>query len=276
LKEDYLMSQEPARGNEPTFQRIENLVIFKQVGVKIAMDHVSDDEYFNWLNTISENLPGLVDHAQIAEKPDARTNPPLNTGVYYDTDSYDLLETGSLLRTSCNKITHAFCAFKVARDAKGMRKDHRYMFQGDEKRLIQEDPTQPAAVALVRAMLSRKDEVTPGPYLLEHYGITPDMVSPVLKIDNRRFGFYVWLDNEDALRCSLDRANVSGLRHPDRHGQFSEVELALYPRVKEHVAQDSRVGQLFDVLKDSLVKTFGVAVTNDIKYQRAATALHLR
>jgi hypothetical protein len=270
------MLQEPARGNEPTFQRIENLVIFKQIGVKIAMDHVSDDEYFNWLNTISENLPGLVDHAQIAEKPDARTNPPLNTAVYYDTDSYDLLETGSLLRTSCNKITHAFCAFKVARDAKGMRKDHRYVFQGDEKRLIQEDPTQPAAVALVRDMLGRKDEATPGPYLLEHYGITPDMLSPVLKIDNHRFGFYVWLDNQDALRCSLDRATVSGLRHPDRHGQFSEVELALYPRVKEHIAQDPRVDQLFNILKDSLVKTFAVAVTNDIKYQRAATVLHLR
>jgi hypothetical protein len=270
------MLQDPTTGDEPTFQRIENLVIFKQTGVKIAMDHVSDDEYFNWLDTLSENLPKLVEQAQIAEKPDARTNPPLNTAVYYDTDAYDLLETGSLLRTSCNKITHAFCAFKVTRDVKGMRKDHRYVFQGDEKRLIQEDPTQSAAVALVRDVLGRKDELTPGPYLFEQYGITPDLLSPVLKIDNRRFGFYVWLDKEDALRCSLDRANVTGLRHPDRHGQFSEVELALYPRVKEHVARDPRVGQLLHTLKDSLAKTFGVAITNDIKYQRAASVLGLR
>jgi hypothetical protein len=270
------MSQDPAAGDEPTFQRIENLVIFKQTGVKIAMDHVSDDEYFNWLDQMSDHLPQVVEQAQIAEKPDARTNPPLNTAVYYDTEDYKLLETGSLLRTSCNKITHAFCAFKVTRDKNGMRKDHRYVFQGDEKRLIQEDPTQPAAAVLVRDVLGRKDEMTPGPFLFEYYGITPDLLSPVLKIDNRRFGFYVWLNKEDALRCSLDRADVSGLRHPDRHGQFSEVELALYPRVKEHMARDPRVGQLLAALTDSLAKTFGVAITNDIKYQRAANVLGLR
>ena len=270
------MDQNQPSADDRVFQRIENLVVFKQVGRKIAVDEVSDSQYFGWLDSISEDIDKLVTGSQIAEKPDARAEPPLNTAVYYDTDDYALLETGSLLRTSCNKITHAFCAFKLAQDASGVRKDHRYVFAGDEKKLIQDDPTQPAAVELVRNVLGRKHEANPGPYLYEHYGITPDMLSPVLKLDNRRYGFYVWLDKQDALRCSLDRVAVTGLRHPDRAGEFSEVELAIYPRIADEVANDPRVGQLLEVLEESLNTTFGVERTSEIKYQRGARVLALR
>jgi hypothetical protein len=270
-----MMSTDANANDEAVFRRIENLVIFKQTGEKIDMDTVSDDQYFAWLDSMIDSIGNLVNGAEIAEKPDARSNPPLNTAVYYDTEDYALLGTGSLLRTSCNKITHAFCAFKLARNDEGVRKDHRYMFAGDEKKLIQDDPTQPAAAALVRDVLGRDSEATPGPYLYEHYGITPEMVSPVLRLDNYRYGFYVWLDKKDALRCSLDRASVTGLRHPDREGKFSEVELAVYPRISEDVASDPRVQQLMAVLSNSLKETFGVETTRMIKYQRAASVLGL-
>ena len=39
---------------------------------------------------------------------------PLNTAIYYDTPELAIMPTGALLRTSCNKITRAFCAFKAA------------------------------------------------------------------------------------------------------------------------------------------------------------------
>src|SRR5688500_3250933 len=94
------------------YERRDALVIFNQLGVKVSIDAVDKTAYFSWLDRISERIGVLVATAQIAEKPNARSEPTLNSAVYYDTARRDLLTTGALLRTSCNRITHAFCAFK--------------------------------------------------------------------------------------------------------------------------------------------------------------------
>ncbi len=222
--------------------------------------------------TVGDRVPG----ARIVEKEHARQAPPLNTAIYYDTEDYRILRTGALLRTSCNKITHAFCAFKAAQDENHVRRDHRHVFDGEEKATIQAAPDSPEAVAVVQRLLARTDIQHPGLHLEETYGIPRTELIPTVKLDDLRYTLFVWLDKRDALRCSIDRATVSNLRLPEAERverPASEVELAIYPRVEPEIARDQRVVELFNVLSENLCARFDTKVTSDIKYQRSATAL---
>jgi hypothetical protein len=110
----------------------------------------------------------------------------------------------------------------------------------------------------------------------ERYGIEGSALSPAICLDDLRYTFFVWLDERDALRCSIDRYHVTDLRRPEAERQrmpISEVELAIYPRIDPEVARDPRVVELLDTLSGALCERFGVAVTTDIKYQRSARAL---
>lgn len=254
----------------------DDVVIFNQLACKIPMDGVANDAYYAWLDAMKSKIGGLVPGAEIAEKPAAREAPPLNTAIYYDTPDRRILPTGALLRTSCNKITHAFCAFKMAEDAGSVRKDHRYVFQDEEKRTIQQEPDGPAAVAIVKRLLRRTDLVHPGTFLRETYGIAGEDLSPSIRLDSLRYTFFGWLDRRDALRCSIDRYDVVDLRSRsgDRVSRpVAEVELAIYPRISREVAADPRVPAFIAALKDALCRDFSTAVTSDIKYQRSAQAL---
>jgi hypothetical protein len=262
--------------DQPVFSKRADVVVFNQLAMKIEMDDVTNDEYFAWLDDMTREIGAAVTNAQIAEKEQARTSPPLNTAVYYDTEDYRILPTGALLRTSCNRITHAFCAFKLAQDEHSVRRDHRYVFDGEEKRTIQQAPTSPQAVAIVRRLLRRKDIEHPAIFLERHYGILGEDLFPALALGDLRYTFFVWLDGRDALRCSIDRAEVWDLRVPDGERErkpVSEVELAIYPRIDPEIARDVRVVELIRILSDSLQRRFEVQVTTDIKYQRAAKAL---
>jgi hypothetical protein len=263
---------------DPVYERSGNFVVFQQLGVKIALDAVSNQEYYGWLDEMIANVGSVVPGAEIVEKPQARVSPPLNTAIYYDTADYQILPTGALLRTSCNKITHAFCAFKASADGNHVRRDHRYVFDGEEKATIQQQPDSPEALAVVKRLLARKDIEHPGTHLRKTYGIEPESMEPSIRLDDYRFTFFAWLDGKDALRCSLDRFDVSNLRVPDRtrdRKQVAEVELSIYPRIDLAVAKDARVRMLIDALSDSLCNRFAVSVTSLIKYQRAARALGL-
>ncbi len=264
---------------EEVYTKKENIVVFNQLAVKIVMDSVSNEDYFAWLDRRIADIGQKVPGAQIAEKVNARNSPPLNIAVYYDTDDYRILATGALLRTSCNRITHAFCAFKMAQDEHSVRKDHRYVFAGEEKTTIQQAPTSREAVAIVGRLMARKDIEHPGTFLERSYGIRGEDLKPAISLDDYRYTFFVWLDKKDALRCSIDRAAVANLRLPE-HEQIkkpvSEVELAIYPRISPEVAKDPRVVQVIQFLSDSLCQEFGVTITTDIKYQRAASALGIR
>jgi hypothetical protein len=247
--------------------------------VKIEMDDVSNPEYYQWLDGMRRDIGDLVPGAEIAEKPGARDAPPLNTAVYYDTTDYQILPTGALLRTSCNIITHAFCAFKAAEDIHGVRGDYRYVFDGEEKGIIQRTPTSPEAVVIVHTLLRRTDIEHPGTYLRAAHGIDPTALLPAICLHDLRYTFFVWLDKRDALRCSLDRARVSDLRLPDKERvetPVSEVELAIYPHLEPAVASDPRIVRLVEALRESLCGTFGARTTREIKYQRAARALGMR
>jgi hypothetical protein len=214
--------------------------------------------------------------AKIAEKPDARVSPPLNTAIYYDTADYDILPSGALLRTSCNRITHAFCAFKAPVDQSHARRDYRYVFGGHERRVIQQAPSSPEAVAVVKRLLAREDIEHPGTHLRRRYGIDPQSLEPAIRLDDYRFTFFVWLDGKDALRCSMDRFDVSNLRLPEAsraRQHLAEVELSIYPRIDADTANDPRVRALIGALSGSLCNRFGVSVTRLIKYQRSARAL---
>ena len=158
-----------------------------------------------------------------------------------------------------------------------MRRDHRHVFDGDAKRAIQQAPDSPEAVAIVRRLLSDVDKVdNPGKYLLEAYGIRGAQLSPALRVDNYRYTFYTWLDKRDALRCSLDHAQVSNLRPAgQKQGEFREVELSIYPRISPAVAADPRVAQLIRVLEQALQTSLSAHTTLSIKYQRAAQTLGL-
>jgi len=253
-----------------------DVVRFNQLAVKIEMDHVSNHDYFLWLDQAKQEIGDLVLGAEIAEKASARVSPPLNTAVYYDTEDYSILPTGALLRTSCNKITHAFCAFKDAEDDYGVRKDRRYVFSGEKKHLIQNAPDSAAAIGVVKELLARKDIEHPGVHLQRALGIDPTSLFPALALASNRFTFYVWLDKRDALRCSLDRYEVWGLRPlTEKEGRIplSEVELAVYPRISTEISQDNRGVHLIEVLRDRLLRKFGGPVTHEIKYQRAARSL---
>ncbi len=264
--------------DEAVYTKKESVVVFNQLAVKIEMDSVSNEEYFTWLDEMTEQIGRIVPGTQIAEKENSRNSPPLNTAVYYDTEDYRILPTGALLRTSCNKITHAFCAFKNAQDEHSVRRDHRYVFSGNEKSIIQNAPTSKEAIAIVNNLLSRTDIEHPGTFLEEYYGIKGRDLVPSICLDDYRYTFFVWIDQKDALRCSIDRAYVTNLRLPEHKQQrkpFSEVELAIYPRIAPDVAQDQRVVQLIKVLSDSLCQKFGVQITGDIKYQRASKVLEI-
>lgn len=255
-----------------------DVVQFNQLAVKVEMDPVGNDEYFGWLDGMTERIGDLVPGAAIAEKDGARDHPPLNTAVYYDTPDRALLATGSLLRTSCNIVTHAFCAFKKVEDEHGVRNDHRWVFDGEQKRTIQTAPTSPAAVAIVRGLMARHDVDHPGTLLKRAHGIDPTSLTPSVALESYRYTFFAWLDHKDALRCSIDRYFVWDMRAPDaaapeRKLPVSECELAIYPHLSAEMARDPRVVRLIECLRDSLVDRFGVSTTSLIKYQRSARAL---
>lgn len=260
------------------YYKAEDVVIFNQLARKLPMDGVSHKSFYDWLEDATASIGHSVRGAQIMEKPTARDAPPLNTAIYYDTPARDILPTGALLRTSCNKITHAFCAFKMAEDNGSVRKDHRYVFGGEEKAEIQRGPDGEAAVAVVRRLLSRRDIEHPGIFLKREYGLDPATLTPSIRLDSLRYGFFVWLDGRDALRCSIDRYDVQDLRSPLKQRMtlpVAEVELAVYPRISPEVAQDPRVIAIIEYLSESLKQRFGAGVTKDIKYQRSAQALEI-
>jgi hypothetical protein len=266
------MSQE----DTPVFERSGDFIVFNQLGVKIPMDSVSNEDYYSWLDEMIARIGSIVPGAEIAEKRRARTSPPLNTAIYYDTPDYQILPTGALLRTSCNKITHAFCAFKAPADDHRVRRDHRYVFQGSEKLTIQQAPDSPEAVALVRRLLARDDIQHPGVYLRQTCGIDPEAAEPTIRLDDYRFTFFAWLDGRDALRCSMDRFDVSDLRLTEAtrtRERLAEVELSIYPRVALEVVRDPRMLALIGMLSNSLCETFQTSPTSQIKYQRSARAL---
>jgi hypothetical protein len=253
-----------------------DITVFKQLAAKVIMDHVTNEDYFGWLDWMASAIGQFVRGAKIAEKSTARTTPPLNTAVYYDTAVYSLLPTGALLRTSCNVVTHAFCAFKMAEDQGHVREDHRYVFDGDEKATIQRAPASPEAVTIVKRLLARTDIEHPGTFLHRLYAIQGVDLSPAILLDDHRFTFFVWLDGRDALRCSIDRATVRDLRGQAtaaKTASFGEVEIAIYPRVSPEIAGDPRVVEVMALLTNKLCEQFGTATTSAIKYQRAAEAL---
>jgi hypothetical protein len=263
--------------NEKIYTKQESMVIFNQLGVKVKLEGVSNEAYFKWLDRMYVEIPQAVPGGEIAEKLDARQEPTLNTAIYYDTDDFQLLNTGSLLRTSCNKITHAFCAFKLAADKHGIRRDHRHVFAGEEKRTIQQAPDSPEAVKVVHRLLANTQQVdNPGKYLLESYGIRGEQLFPVVRVDNYRYSFYTWLNKQDALRCSLDHARLTNLRgEGTKEGEFREVELSIYPRISLEVANDERVVELIKYLETSLHEKLAAHTTAAIKYQRAVQVLEI-
>jgi len=263
--------------SDAIFTRNGNSVVFNQLGVKLELDsNVTDESYYAWLDEMIKRIGTLVAGAQIAEKSYARTEPRLNTGVYYDTLDRKLLRSGAVLRTTCNVKTHAFCAFKAPTDQENVRRDHRYIFEGEEKAMIQSAPRSPSSFAIVRQLLGRTDIDQPGVHLLRSYGIRGDDLTPSICIEQYRHPFYVWLDKKDALRCTMDRAYVSDMRHPSAENDgklFSEIELPLFPRIESTVARDPRTVRLMEVLSASLADQFGTRATSDNKYQRAAKTL---
>jgi hypothetical protein len=260
---------------EDVFAHHGKVALFYQLGVKVDLTQSTTAQYFSWLDDIKRRLPQLVPGAEIGEKIRARTCPILNTGVYYDTSDYQVLPTGSLIRTTC-AVTHAFCAFKLADDGKHVRKDHRYVFQGKEHRVIQGRPASAEAVQIVRRLLSRTDIDHPGTFLHRYHGIDPTTVTPSVLLKRYISTFWVWLDKRDALRCSLDRVYAANLREPpdeQRLRPFREVELMIFPHVAPEVARDPRLVQAIEVLAASLCADLGALVTKEIKYQRGARAL---
>jgi hypothetical protein len=255
------------------FVRRGAMVFFDQLGLKVDLQGVSTGEYFDWLDSMTQRIGRLVPGAAVVEKPHARLEPVVDTGVYYDTDDRQLLGTGSLLRTT-SAVTHAFCAFKRSDDGTHVRKDHRYVFEDPEKSIIQADPASPEAVRVVRDLLARTDIEHPGVYLYRHHGLDPTTLSPSVLVRRRLCSFYVWLDGRDALRCPMDRVTLENLREPHRPtGAFREVELAIYPRAEPAIARDPRLTQLIEELAGSLRRELGAPTTPEIKYQRAGRAL---
>jgi hypothetical protein len=264
--------------HEPIFQRSNDFIVFNQFGVKLELDgDLPLPEYFAWLDRMTATIGDLVSGAQIAEKAYARTEPRLNTGIYYDTPARDLLRIGAVLRTTCNKITHAFCAFKEPEDSAGVRRDHRHVFGGVEKLAIQTDPTSAEARQAVASLLQRDDIEHPGIHLRTRYGIDPTTLTPCVRVAQLRCPFFVWLDKRDALRCVMDRAEVTDLRtQADREPKwFQELELPVYPRVSVEVAHDPRILQLIEHLALAAESGLGAVLTKANKYQRACETLSI-
>lgn len=262
--------------NNPIFKINEGYNIFNQLAVKIDMDDVDDKEYFEWLDKVIEEVPQEIPNTTFLEKEGVRYVPPLNTAVYYDTKDYKLLPTGALLRTSCNVITHAFCAFKMPEDAGGNRLDRRHVFEGEKKKVIQQAPYSDEAVAIVKDLLGRTDIEHPGTFLKQEFNISAQELSPAMILFGNRSTFFVRVDDMDVLRCSIDRSNVMNYR-TDIEGKnkkpFREVELSIYPRIQEIISKDPRVIELINYLSNSLIETFKTKVIYDIKYQRGAKKL---
>lgn len=273
------MTNERVQEQEAIFSRKGNFVVFNQLGIKLELDSaIQNSDYYAWLDAMTMRIGTLVPGAEIAEKTYARTEPRMNIGVYYDTNDRRLLRLGAVLRTTCNKKTHAFCAFKKALDESGVRRDHRHIFEGDEKVIIQNHPTAPEAIAIVKRLLARTDIEHPGRHLLQCYGIRGDELTPSICIERCIRPFFVWLDKKDALRCTMDRANVFDLRVPfaaQDKKLFTEVELPLYPRIEPAVARDARVLDLIRVISESLHDEFGANLITENKYQRAAKILNI-
>jgi len=270
---------EPGRSDDDlVFQREGNFVRFNQRGVKILFpDDVSNESYYAWLDGVIADIGVKVPGAEIAEKVAEREQPRRNSGVYYDTEAYDLLHGNMVLRTTSNPKTHAFCAFKLGEDKEGVRRDHRYVFEGEDKRTIQFGPTSPEAAAVVRRLLASDHMIQPGTVMLEMASISGESLSPALSVIQDRRTFYVWLDGQDSLRCSLDRASVAALR-PEiqpRVGSFSEVELAIFPRISAEIMKDRRTSNLISCIAQSLAEHFEVRRIIDSKYRRAAYLLGL-
>lgn len=267
-----------AAAGEGVYSRSGSFAVFNQRDIKLEFkDSTSKAEYYRWLDDMTAQIGRLVPGAEIAEKSYARAEPRINTDVYYDTADYRLLHDGMVLRTTCNKNSHAFCAFKLAEGDHDVRRDHRYMFEGDDKLAIQTAPTSPQAVAIMKRLLARNDLEHPGLHLARATGIRASDLAPAICLEQYRHPFFVWLDGRDALRCSMDRAQVYNLRVagvPVRH-PFSEIELPIYPHIEDEIAKDARVGELIQVLGQSLRLRFGVELITRSKYQRAARALQI-
>jgi len=257
----------------PVFEKNVGHNVFNQLAVKIDMNGVDDDAYFEWLDEMIRSASDVIPGIRFLEREGVRTSPPLNTAVYYDTDDYQLLPTGALLRTSCNVVTHAFCAFKMPEDRHGNRLDRRHVFAGEEKATIQQTPFSPASTAIVKALLSREDIDHPGVFLKQEFGITASDLSPAVVLRGHRSTYYVLIGDLDILRCSIDRSTVFDARGDadlERPAHFREVELSIYPRISPEISDDPRVIQAIRLLADSLTERFAAKVIYDIKYQRAA------
>jgi hypothetical protein len=276
------MSELQLPAHEAVYSRTGDFAYFNQLGHKVSLAGVDDAKYFTWLDAMTARIGSLVPGAKIVEKaagkPDSRTTPTLNTAVYYDTPDYRVLRSGALIRTSCNVVTHAFCAFKAARNAHGVRRDHRYMFDGEEKAIIQRAPTSPEAVAIVSRLLARTDTEHPGLYLHRAHNIDPAGLRPSIVLERYICSFFAWLDGKDALRCPMDRCFVQNLRVPEGQRKthaFKEVEIVIYPHIHPDNIRDPRVVELIEVLSTSVCTELGGVITTDIKYQRGARALGL-
>lgn len=260
------------------YSKQEDVILFRQLGMKIDLAHVSSQDYYGWLDFAKLDIGRQIRGVEIAERDGVRDHPPLNTGVYYDTEHYDLLPTGALLRTSCGKATHAFCAYKASEDGEGIRDDYRHVFEGIEKKTIQDDPISESSVGIVQSLLNRTDVTHPGTYLQRFHGIDPRTLTPALALDSYRAPFYLWIDGKDALRCPFDRYLVYDMRIPhfEREKKLvKEVELTMYPHISEEVARDPRVLEALNYLRSQICSTFGTQETKAIKYQRAAQALNI-
>ena len=264
---------------EPIYSRTGDFAVFNQPGVKLAFsDDTTDEDYYAWLDDMHVRIGDLVPGAEIAEKSYARTEPRLNTGTYYDTENYCLLRTGAVLRTTCNIKTHAFCEFELSEDENSVRRDHRYVFEGEDKANIQRAPSAPEAVAAVKRLLARTDIEHPGTHLREKFGLMGNDLSPALGLEQYRHPFFVWLDKQDALRCSMDRVTVYDLRLPEEprvRKTYSKIELPVYPHVDDKVAHDPRLIRLIETLTASLSDRFGIEAVLESKYERGADVLGL-
>lgn len=253
--------------------------VFRQLAVKVFADNINDEQYYKWLDEVPLELKSRFPTVEFKERDWVRANPPLNTAVYYDTPDYSILPTGALLRTSCSKLTHAFCAFKMPEDSTGNRLDRRHVFEGEDKATIQNDPSGQAAVTIVKKLITRRDTDQPGTFLELATGISPLSLSPALVLRGHRTTFYVLIDGYDVLRCSIDRSSVFDFRSgkstedPDNWKSFREVELSLYPRISDDIKSDPRVVQVIEALRDSLIERFNTHVIYDIKYQRGMKLL---
>jgi len=262
--------------SKPVFEVTLGHNVFRQLAVKIDMDGVSDAEYFSWLDCMIRETGTEFQGVEFLEKEGVRTNPPLNTAVYYDTTDYKLLPSGALLRTSCNKVTHAFCAFKMPEDEYGNRLDRRHVFEGAEKLQIQTAPFSKESIAIVKRLLARTDIEQPGTFLQREYGISPDEMMPAVVLFGHRSTFYVGLDGYDVLRCSIDRSEVMDYRHDIEASAtkaFREVEVSIYPRIRKEISGDPRVIPLIRYLTNTLTTRFSRPIIQAIKYQRAAMVL---